>query len=103
MMILIVNFLEKLCFFYGFFKYFLLKVFSLITNIIFVTTEVRKKNSNFNKALRDVICIGLYSLYYYLNKDTQSIFYTLNNDLYMVNLDVPTSKGWNVAISTDST
>ena len=61
--------------------------------------EIRQKNENFDKSLRDVICAGLWALHYYLNKDAQAIFYNLNNDLYTVNLDVSTSKGWNIATS----
>ena len=61
--------------------------------------EIRRKNKNFDKSLRDVICADLWTLHYYLNKDAQALFYNLNNNLYTVNLDVSTSKGWNIATS----
>ena len=61
--------------------------------------EIRRKNENFDKSLRNIICAGLWALHYYSNKDTQALFYNLNNDLYTVNLDVSTSKGWNIATS----
>ena len=59
--------------------------------------EIRRKNKNFDKSLHDIICAGLWALHYYSNKDAQALFYNLNNDLYTVNLDISTSKGWNIA------
>ena len=60
--------------------------------------KTRQKNQDFDRALRNVVCVGLYALTQGKIKD-QSLFYNLNNDLYTVNLNVITTKEWNVATS----
>jgi hypothetical protein len=38
-------------------------------------------------------------MHYYSSKEAQVFFYNLNNDLFTINLDLPTTRGWNVATS----
>lgn len=61
--------------------------------------KTRRRNNDFDKALRNVVCAGLFALSYGDVKDAQSLFFNLNNDLYTVNLNIITNKGWNVANS----
>ena len=60
--------------------------------------KTQQKNQDFDGALRNVVCVGLYALTQGEIKD-QSLFYNLNNDLYTVNFNVIITKEWNVATS----
>ena len=57
--------------------------------------------NNFKKLLTNVVHIGIWALNFYELKNAQVIFFNLNNDLYMINLNVLTLSGWNVATSID--
>lgn len=74
------------------------KIWNQFTSSIDVT-KTRRKNKGFDKALRNVVCAGLWALHYRNSTEARKFFFCLNNDLYTVNLNVLTSKGWNVATS----
>jgi hypothetical protein len=41
----------------------------------------------------------LWALHYRKNPESRKFFFCLSNDLYTIDLDIFTSKGWNVATS----
>ena len=61
--------------------------------------KTRQNNEDFDKSLRNVLCAELWALSHYSIKASQSIFYNSNNDLYTINLELSTNKGWNIATS----
>ncbi|CAG8462269.1 10918_t:CDS:2 [Cetraspora pellucida] len=55
--------------------------------------EDSNDSNNFEKLLLDVVCVGVWTLSFYDPKNAQVVFFNLNNDLYMVNLNVLTVSG----------
>ncbi|KAF0482716.1 hypothetical protein F8M41_023380 [Gigaspora margarita] len=58
-------------------------------------------SNKFENLLLDMVCVGVWALNVYEQKNVQTVFFNLNNDLYTVNLNVLTLNGWYVATSID--